>query len=130
MSFVTHALTGEVVNLTGWSLTIVNDSGTKICEFKKGGLAEVDYQDVYLGCLNGKIELGFMRPIGIRGLPQNREGKYYIVSGKVVRAAALMGRTLEDLLVPDMPLMKYIGNARETRGYRRLIPATYFCQGT
>lgn len=122
-------LNGSVSNLTGGALVILTSPDSQpIRQFKKDGLAVVDTQEEFLGFLNNKVELSYSRVTGVRGLPSAKDGQYYIVSKKVARAAMLMGRTLQDLLVPDLPIFYNEGNARGIQGYRRLIPAIYYCQ--
>lgn len=123
------ALRGKVTNLTGFALAIVNETGSSVIrQYKKEGCAVAETQEELLGYLNSKVELGYSRVVGIRGLPEVREGQYYIVSHKVARAAMLLGRTLGDLMVPDLPVYYNEGNARGIKGYRRLAPALYHCQ--
>lgn len=123
-----YDLSGELSNYTGHDLVLVNNSGTVIRRLKSQGKVTVDIEYTFLGWFNNRIEMSYDRVVGIRGLPAVKQGKYLVVTGKIARAAALTGRTLEDLLVPDMQLKRYEGNASEVVGYLRLIPAIYYCQ--
>lgn len=121
------ALKGHVSNFTGSDLRIVDSRGQLIQAFKKDGHVAIDSCEEFLGYLNGKIELACVRLTAIRGLPGVKPEQFLIVRGEVARAALVLGRNQDDLLVPMLPFYRHEGNAREIIGYQQLVPATQYC---
>ena len=130
-----EAWRGEVINLTGKDIVIANGLRTPYHTYRsKEAKVQVDVEEAYLGLLNGQIELTYERVYGLRGLPPlqlQKDGTprcYYLVSKRVVVAAAQMRRGLNDLLIPHRAVQLPAKNAKTpaTTVYLGLMPAQYW----
>lgn len=122
-----YEVRGLVINLTGVDVVMVDNSGRTLQRYRSQGEVRIDTEYQHLGYLNGDIRLTTLRTLGLRGLPGPQGRTFYIVERKVARAAQMLDRSLDDLLVTQDP---YCGNLkRELQGYRALMPAKYLFSG-
>jgi len=88
----------KIVNLTPHAVTIVNDEGSSLMSFPSEGVARARENNTIVGKLFNIpiVEKTFEEP---EGLPDFKEGIFYIVSIITANAARAIGRTTEDLLI-------------------------------
>ena len=135
------AWTGEVRNLSGNAVVIVNSCGNVIRSYKCDGTATAHYCESYFGMLNGDAPMGYFETVDISGLPEAKLRVYYIVNWTIAFAAQQMGRSVDDLLVPVKPFYRdsplensspkkgkrsSIKPKKELAGYQALMPAMFF----
>lgn len=131
-----EAWNGEVINLTGKDIIIVNGVRTPYRTYRaKEAAVQIDVEEVFLGLLNGQIELAYEKVCGLRGLPPPQlkpDGVpkcYYLVSKRVVMAAAQLQRSLVDLLIPHRAVQLSAGKTPYAEAqfvYQGLMPARYW----
>lgn len=99
-----NTLHGEIINLTPHDIRLLDkatDETLEVIPFS-GTIARVAETNTVIGTVNGialvKKEFG-----EITGLPNFKEGVYYIVSLPTANAAKAHGRTTQDLLVTNDP---------------------------
>jgi hypothetical protein len=99
-----NTLHGEIINLTPHAITLLNKETDEVIATipYSGTEARVSETNTVIGKINGialvKKEFG-----EIAGLPDFKEGVYYIVSLPTANAAKAHGRTTQDLLVTNDP---------------------------
>ena len=86
----------KIVNMTPHTVNMVSEDGTKIADFVSEGEIRLTQESKQIGTING-VPLTQTFFGDVQGLPEEKEGTFYIVSRLVLTACP----NRKDLLVPN-----------------------------